>query len=303
MPLFRPNRLTAADFDPEVLKLFDQYVHGAIDRRAFLDKASRVAAAGGTTAAALLAALSPDFANAQKVAPNDARLRTERVEIPSTGGHGKINALVARPVNASGPLPVVLVVHENRGLNPHIEDIARRLAIDNFIAVAPDALTPSGGYPGDEDKARDAFAKLDAAKTREDFVAATTWARTMAGGDGKVGAVGFCWGGGIVNYIATRSPELVAGVPFYGVAPPLDAVKNIKAEMMMVYAGNDERVNATWPPYEAALKAAGVRYSAFTYPGTQHGFNNDTTPRYDEKSAQQAWARTLALFNRTLRSA
>ena len=303
MPLSRPTRLTAADFDPEVLTLFDQYVHGALDRRGFMDRASRVAAAGGTTAAALLAALSPDFANARKVAPNDARLRTERVEIPSTGGHGKINALVARPAHASGPLPVVLVVHENRGLNPHIEDIARRLAIDNFIAVAPDALTPSGGYPGDEDKARDAFAKLDAAKTREDFVAATTWARTMAGGDGKVGAVGFCWGGGIVNYIATRSPELVAGVSFYGVAPPLDAVKNIKAEMMMVYAGHDERVNATWPPYEAALKAAGVRYSAFTYPGTQHGFNNDTTPRYDEKSAQQAWARTLALFNRTLRSA
>ena len=297
----RPARLTAADFDPEVLKLFDQYVHGVIDRRGFLDKASRVAAAGGTTAAALLAALSPDFAYGQKVAPNDARIRTDRVEIPSTGGHGKINALVARPANASGALPVVLVVHENRGLNPHIEDVARRLAVDNFIAVAPDALSPSGGYPGDEDKAREAFAKLDAAKTSEDFVAATTWARTVAGGNGKVGAVGFCWGGTIVNFIATRSPELVAGAPFYGAAPPLDAVKNIKAEMMLVYAGNDERVNATWPPYEAALKAAGVRYSAFTSPGTQHGFNTDTTPRYDEKSAQQAWARTLALFNRTLR--
>jgi carboxymethylenebutenolidase len=297
----RPARLTAADFDPEVLKLFDQYVHGGIDRRGFLDRASRVAAAGGTTAAALLAALSPDFAYGQKVAPNDARIRTERVEIPSTGGHGKINALVARPASTSGALPVVLVVHENRGLNPHIEDIARRLAVDDFIAVAPDALTPSGGYPGDEDKAREAFAKLDAAKTRGDLVAATTWARTVAGGNGKVGAVGFCWGGTIVNFIATRSPELIAGAPFYGAAPPLDAVKNIKAEMMLIYAGNDERVNATWPPYEAALKAAGVRYSAFTYPGTQHGFNNDTTPRYDEKSAQQAWARTLALFNRTLR--
>jgi carboxymethylenebutenolidase len=298
----RPARLTAADFDPDVLKLFDQYVHGAIDRRGFLDKASRVAAAGGTTAAALLAALSPDFAYGQKVAPNDARIRTERVEIPSTGGHGKIAALVARPANASAALPVVLVVHENRGLNPHIEDIARRLAVDNFIAVAPDALSPSGGYPGDEDKARGAFDKLDAAKTSEDFVAATTWARTVAGGNGKVGAVGFCWGGTIVNFIATRSPELVAGAPFYGAAPPLDAVKNIKAEMMMVFAENDARVNATWPPYEGALKAAGVRHSAFIYPGTQHGFNNDTTPRYDEKAAQQAWARTLALFNRTLRA-
>jgi carboxymethylenebutenolidase len=298
----KPSRLTAADFHPEVLKLFDQYVHGAIDRRGFLDKASRVAAAGGTTAAALLAALSPDFAYGQKVAPNDARIRTERVEIPSTGGHGKIAALVARPANASAALPVVLVVHENRGLNPHIEDIARRLAVDNFIAVAPDALSPSGGYPGDEDKARGAFDKLDAAKTSEDFVAATTWARTVAGGNGKVGAVGFCWGGTIVNFIATRSPELVAGAPFYGAAPPLDAVKNIKAEMMMVFAENDARVNATWPPYEGALKAAGVRHSAFIYPGTQHGFNNDTTPRYDEKAAQQAWARTLALFNRTLRA-
>jgi carboxymethylenebutenolidase len=209
---------------------------------------------------------------------------------------------VARPANAGAALPVVLVVHENRGLNPHIEDIARRLAVDNFIAVAPDALSPSGGYPGDEDKARGAFDKLDAAKTSEDFVAATTWARTVAGGNGKVGAVGFCWGGTIVNFIATRSPELVAGAPFYGAAPPLDAVKNIKAEMMMVFAENDARVNATWPPYEGALKAAGVRHSAFIYPGTQHGFNNDTTPRYDEKAAQQAWARTLALFNRTLRA-
>jgi carboxymethylenebutenolidase len=296
------RRPTAADFHPEVMKLFDQYVHGAIDRRGFLDRSSRYAAAGGTSAAALLAALSPDFAYGQKVPPNDTRIRTERVEIPSSGGHGKINALVARPASATGSLPVVLVVHENRGLNPHIEDIARRLAVDNFVAVAPDALTPSGGYPGNEDKARDAFAKLDAAKTREDFVAATTWSRTMAGGNGKVGAVGFCWGGGIVNFIATRSPELVAGAPFYGAAPPQDTVKNIKAEMMMVYAENDERINAMWPPYEAALKAAGVRHSAFIYPGTQHGFNNDTTPRYDEKSAQQAWARTLALFNRTLRS-
>jgi carboxymethylenebutenolidase len=297
----RPARLTAADFDPDVLKLFDQYVHGAIDRRGFLDKASRVAAAGGTTAAALLAALSPDFAYGQKVAPNDARIRTERVEIPSTGGHGKIAALVARPANASAALPVVLVVHENRGLNPHIEDIARRLAVDNFIAVAPDALSPSGGYPGDEDKARGAFDKLDAAKTSEDFVAATTWARTVAGGNGKVGAVGFCWGGTIVNFIATRSPELVAGAPFYGAAPPLDAVKNIKAEMMMVFAENDARVNATWPPYEGALKAAGVRHSAFIYPGTQHGFNNDTTPRFDAEAAKLAWTRTVEFFNKQLR--
>jgi carboxymethylenebutenolidase len=195
----------------------------------------------------------------------------------------------------------VLVVHENRGLNPHIEDIARRLAVGNFIAVAPDVLTSVGGYPGDEDKARDAFAKIDPAKAREDFVAAAAYTRTMAGANGKLGAVGFCWGGGIVNYVATRSPELVAGVPFYGAAAPADAVKNIKAELFIVYAENDERINAMWPAYEAALKAANVRYTAQVYPGTQHGFNNDTTPRYDEKAATQAWAQTLALFNRTLR--
>ncbi len=298
----KPSRLTAADFHPEVMKLFDQYVHGALDRRGFLDKSSRYAAASGTTAVGLLAALSPDFAQAQKVPPNDARIKTERVEIASPAGHGKINALVARPANASGALPVVLVIHENRGLNPHIEDIARRLAVDNFIAVAPDLLTSVGGYPGDEDKARDAFGKIDQAKAREDFVAAANYTRAITGGNGKLGAVGFCYGGGIVNFLATRLPELVAGVPFYGASVPADQVPKIKAELMIVYAENDERINAMWPPYEAALKAAGVKYTAFNYAGTQHGFNNDTTPRYDEKSATQAWARTVALFNRTLRA-
>ncbi len=215
---------TAADFDPEVMRLFDQYVHGGIDRRAFLDRASRYAAAAGTTSAGLLAALSPQFAAAQKVPPNDARIKTERVEIPSTGGHGKINALVARPAQAAGMLPVILVVHENRGLNPHIEDIARRLALDNFIAVAPDVLTTVGGYPGDEDKAREAFAKIDQAKAREEFVAAANYARTIAGGNGKLGATGFCWGGGTVNTVATRVPELLAAAPFYGPSPALDQV-------------------------------------------------------------------------------
>ena len=298
----KPSRLTAADFHPEVMKLFDQYVHGALDRRGFLDKSSRYAAASGTTAVGLLAALSPDFAQAQKVPPNDARIKTERVEIPSTGGHGKINALVARPAQASGALPVVLVIHENRGLNPHIEDIARRLALDNFIAVAPDLLTSVGGYPGDEDKARDAFAKIDQAKAREDFVAAAAYTSRISGGNGKLGAVGFCYGGGIVNFLATRMPELVAGVPFYGASVPAADVPKIKSELMIVYAENDERINGMWPAYEAALKAAGVKYTAFNYAGTQHGFNNDTTPRYDEKSATQAWGRTVALFNRTLRA-
>lgn len=295
-------RLTAADFDPEVLRLFDQYVHGGIDRRGFLDRASRYAVAGGTTAAGLLAALSPDFAGAQQIAPGDARIKGEHVEFDSPSGYGKGRAYVARPARAAGTLPAVLVVHENRGLNPHIEDIARRLALESFIAVAPDALFPLGGYPGDEDKARERFAQLDAGKTREDFVSAAQWARGLAGGNGRLGAVGFCWGGGVVNVLATRVPELAAGAPFYGPAPALDQVKNIKARMLLVFAENDDRINASWPPYESALKEAGVRYEAYKYPGTQHGFNNDTTPRFDEAAARQAWGRTLALFNATLRA-
>ncbi len=296
-----PQLKTVADFHPEVLRLFDQYVHGQLDRRGFLDHAARYAAAGGTTAAGLLAALSPNFAQAQKVAPNDARIKTEFLEFPSPAGNGKARALVARPAQAAGPLPVVLVVHENRGLNPHIEDIARRLAVDNFIAVAPDALFTVGGYPGDEDKARDLFGKLDQPKTAEDFVAAANVAKSIPGGNGKLGAVGFCYGGGIVNLVATRVPELVAGAPFYGVAAPVDKVPSIKAELLVVMAETDERINGMWPAYEAALKAAGVKYEAHKYPGTQHGFNNDTTPRFDEAQAKVAWGRTLALFNRKLR--
>jgi len=297
----RKTRMTAADFDPEVMALFDQYVHGQLDRRGFLDRAARYAV-GGTTAAGLLAALSPNFAHAQKVAPTDARIKTEFVEFDSTAGYGKVRAYLARPAQAAGPLPVVLVVHENRGLNPHIEDIARRLALDNFIALAPDALFPLGGYPGDEDKARELFARLEQPKTREDFVAAATYARGIAGGNGKLGAVGFCYGGGVVNLVATRVPELTTGVPFYGPAPSLDQVAKIKAELMLVFAENDAGINGAWPAYEAALKAAGVRHEALRFPGTLHGFNNDTTPRFEEKSAQQAWARTLAVFNRTLRA-
>jgi carboxymethylenebutenolidase len=294
-------RKTAADFDPEVLRLFDQYVHGAIDRRGFIDRAARLAG-GAAPAAALLAALSPDFAAAQKVAPNDPKLKIENVEIPSPAGHGKARLYVARPAQASGPLPVVLVIHENRGLNPHIEDVARRVALENFIAVAPDALHPLGGYPGNEDKARELFGTLDMAKTAQDLGAAAAWAHAAPGGNGKLGAVGFCWGGGAVNQLAARDPGLNAGAPFYGPAPAADQVKNIKAELVIVFADNDERINAGWPAYEAALKAAGVRFNAFKYPGTQHGFHNDTTPRFDAAAAEQAWGRTLALFNRTLRS-
>ena len=296
-----PERLTAADFDPEVLQLFDKYVHGQIDRRGFIDGATRFAV-GGSTAAGLLAALSPDFALAQKVSPQDQRLKTEFVEFDSPAGNGRVRAYVARPAQAAGVLPVVLVVHENRGLNPHIEDIARRLALEQFIAVAPDALFPLGGYPGNEDQARELFGKLDAGKTREDFVAAAAHARGIAGGNGRLGAVGFCFGGSIVNMLATRMPELLAGVPFYGSAPATDQVARIKAEMLMIFADTDERINAPWPAYEAALKAAGVRFEAFKYPGTQHGFNNDTTPRFDEAAAANTWGRTIELFKRSLRA-
>ena len=293
--------VTAAEIDPDLWCLFDQYVHGDIDRRGFLVRAASIAAASGTTAAALLAALSPNFAQAQQVAPTDARLKTEFVEFASPAGYGKVRAYVTRPAQAVGPLPVVLVVHENRGLNPHIEDIARRLALANFIAVAPDALFPLGGYPGDEDKARELFATLDQTRTREDFVTSAGVARTIAGGNGKLGAVGFCYGGGMVNLLATRVPELLAGAPFYGAPAPLDQAGRIKAELALAFADNDERINAAWPPYEAALKAAGVKYAVRKYPGTQHGFNNDTTPRFDAAAAKEAWATTLALFERTLR--
>ncbi|MFN6994779.1 MAG: dienelactone hydrolase family protein [Aquincola tertiaricarbonis] len=296
-----PPRQTAADFHPEVLRLFDQYVHGQLDRRGFIDGAARFAV-GGTTGAALLAALSPRFAQAQQVPAGDARIRTETVEFDSPRGYGKGRGYLARPAGASGPLPTVLVVHENRGLNPHIEDVARRLALENFIAFAPDALFPLGGYPGDEDKARELFGKLDQSKTQEDFIAASNHLKTVDGGNGRLGVVGFCYGGGIANFLATRLPELGAAVPFYGMAPPADQVPKIKAALLIVYAENDERINASWPGYEAALKAANVPFNAMKYPGTQHGFHNDTTPRYDKAAAQQAWARTLELFNRTLRA-
>ncbi|MDR3461662.1 MAG: dienelactone hydrolase family protein [Beijerinckiaceae bacterium] len=293
---------TASDFHPEVLRLFDQYVHGLIPRRDFLQGASTFAALTGATAVELLDALNPRFAAAQKVPASDPRIQVGYTEFESPQGYGTLRGYLARPAKASGALPVVLVVHENRGLNPHIEDIARRLALADFIAYAPDALTPLGGYPGDEDRARELFPKLDQAKTHEDFVAATAYAQALPGGNGKLGVVGFCYGGGIVNLLAERVPTLSAGVPFYGAAPPLDKVSSIKARLLLNYAGEDERVNATWPPYEQALKAAGVHYEAFVYKGAQHGFNNDTTPRFDEASAKLAWDRTIAFFNRTLRA-
>ena len=296
-----PPRSKASDFDPEVLRLFDQYVHGMIDRRGFLAGAARFAV-GAAGAAGLLAALTPQFAAAQQVRPDDARLSAKYIEFKSPKGYGKGRGYLVKPAKAKGPLPVVLVVHENRGLNPHIEDVTRRLALEEFIAFAPDALFPLGGYPGDEDAARALFAKLDQDKTHQDFIAAAKLLDRIEGGNARMGVVGFCYGGGMANYLATKLPKLAAAAPFYGNAAPLEDVDRIKAELLVVLAANDERINATWPAYEAALKKAGVDYALYQPPGTQHGFNNDTTPRYDEDAAREAWRRTLALFNRTLRA-
>ena len=293
---------TADDFAPEVLQLFDQYVHGGISRRGFLDGAGRYAV-GGTTAAGLLEALSPNFAQAQQVSPGDARIIGSTFGFDSPQGHGKASGYLVKPARTAGPdIPAILVVHENRGLNPHIEDIARRLALEGYLVFAPDALFSLGGYPGDEDKARELFGQLDQAKVRADFLAAAQLLKTHAGTNGRVGAVGFCFGGGMVNFLATQWPDLNAGVSFYGVAPDLAAVPRIRSPLEFHFAGNDERVNATWPPYEAALKEAHVRYQAFIYPGVEHGFNNDTTPRFDAKAAGLAWQRTLSFFAQNLKS-
>ena len=295
-----PPRQTAQDFDQELLILFDAYVHGDVDRRGFLERAQRFAKAG-VTAAGLLAALSPDFALGQQIRPDDGRLKAEWVTLPSPAGSGSVRGYLVRPTSAgTSRLPLVLVIHENRGLNPHIEDIARRLAVDGFMAFAPDALTPLGGYPGDEDKARAAFGTLDQAKTREDFLTAVAWLRGRADGNGKLGVVGFCYGGGIAHWLATRLPDLNAAVPFYGNTPAPDQAALVKAPLLVHLAAVDERINEAWPAYEAALKAASVRYDMHQYPGTQHGFNNDTTPRYDATAARLAWERTVSHFKRHL---
>lgn len=294
------ERKTAADFDPDLLILFDAYVHGHIDRRGFLDRATKFAV-GGVTAGMLLDALSPNFAAAQQVAKDDARIKAEYVEYPSPQGSGTMKGYLVRPAKAAGKLPGIIVIHENRGLNPHIEDITRRLALDNFIAFAPDALTPLGGYPASgEDEARSMFGKLDQAKTNADMEAAVGFLQKHAECTGRVGCVGFCWGGSQSKRLAARIPDLAASVPFYGSGNPADA-PNIKAPLQIHYASTDTRIVNAWPAYEAALKAAGVTYEMHMYEGAQHGFNNDTTPRYDEKSAKLAWSRTLEFFNKHLR--
>ena len=289
------TRKTAEDFSPEVLGLFDQFVHGQISRRDFLNRTGKLAVAGAS-AAVLLQSLSPNFAEAKQIDENDVRIQAKYVENPSPNGNSKLRGYLVYPAKVTTKLATVLVVHENRGLNPHIEDIARRLAIDGFIAFAPDALFPLGGYPGDEDKARELFQKLDQTKTREDFIAAVHVLKNLPDGNGKVGAVGFCYGGGVANFLATRLPDLAAAVPFYGGQPSEEDAAKIKAPLQLHYAGKDERINAGWPKYEAALKAAKVDYQAYIYPEVQHGFNNDTTPRYDAAAAKLAWNRTVSFF-------
>jgi carboxymethylenebutenolidase len=295
------SQKTAHDFDQELLILFDAYVHGAIDRRTFLDKAAKFAV-GGVTAMMLLDQLSPNFAAAQMVSAEDKRIKAKHLKFDSPKGYGKARGYLVHPAGEKEELPGVLVIHENRGLNPHIEDVARRLALDNFVTFAPDALFPLGGYPGDEDKARELFPKLDQAKTREDFIAAVALLKTRPECTGKIGAVGFCYGGGMVNYLATRlGDDLSAAVCFYGSSPAMEDVPKIKAPLMVQSAEQDERINASWPEFERALEAANVKYERFLYPGTQHGFNNDTTPRYDAAAAKLAWGRTLAFFEKHLR--
>ena len=290
---------TSAQFSQEIFNLFDKYVHGDIDRRGFLERATKYAV-GGMTASMILDALSARFAQAQQIAKDDPRLKASTVEFSSPQGQGKMRGYLVRPAGASGKLPGVLVVHENRGLNPHIEDVTRRIALEGFMAFAPDALTPLGGYPGDEDKARELFAKLDPAKVREDFVAAAGYLKSRPDCTGKIAVVGFCFGGGIANFLATRLPDLAAAVPFYGVQPKSEDVVRIKAPLLIHYAEQDERINSGIPAYEAALKANHVKYQMSTYPGTQHGFNNDTTPRYDKAAAQLAWQRTIDFLKKNL---
>ena len=296
------TRKTAQDFDQELLIIFDAYVHGTIDRRGFLDRAQKFATSA-MTAGALLAALSPNFALGQQIAADDKRITTGMASYPSTAGTGTVKGYLAKPANMTGKLPGILVVHENRGLNPHIEDIARRLALSGYLAFAPDALTPLGGYPGNEDKARELFAKLDQKKATEDFVAAFTFLKVQPDCTGKIGVVGFCYGGGMAQTLATRLPELNAAVPFYGNVPATEEAAKVKTPILAHFAAVDERINAAWPAYEAALKAAGVNLTSYQYAGTQHGFNNDTTPRYDAAAAKLAWDRTMDFFAKNLATA
>jgi len=295
------ERKKASDFPQELLNLFDLYVHGDIDRRAFLEGAQKFAA-GGITAVALWESLRHNYARAQQVPKDDKRITTSYESVDSPQGHGAIRGYLARPAAAAGKLPGVLVIHENRGLNPYIEDVARRLAVANYIAFAPDGLTSVGGYPGDEEKGVKLFQQVDREKMMQDFMASARWLKARPGCTGKIGVVGFCFGGLVANTLAARlGAELAAAVPFYGGQIPAAEAAKIKAPLLLHYASLDTRVNAGWPAYEEALKAAGVSYTVHFYEGANHGFHNDTTPRYDETAAKLAWQRTLEFFERHLR--
>jgi carboxymethylenebutenolidase len=295
------ERKHASDYPQELLDLFNRYVHGEVDRRGFMDGAKRFAT-GGLTAAAIFESLLPNYAWAQQVPKDDARIKTESATVASPQGNGSIKGYLARPANAAGKLPGVLVIHENRGLNPYIEDVARRLAVANFIAFAPDGLTSVGGYPGDDEKGAALFGPVDKPKMTEDFIASARWLKARSDCTGKIGAVGFCFGGGIVNTLAVRlGADLSAGVPFYGAQPSAEDAARIKAPLLLHYASLDTRITGGWPAYEAALKANHATYTAYVYEGANHGFHNDTTPRYDEAAAKLAWQRTLDFFNKYLR--
>jgi len=296
-----PRRMRASDFDPHILEIFDGYVHGKLTKREFIRQAGRYAAAG-VTGAMILSQLSPDYALAQQVAPDDPAIRTERVEYKSPEGHGTVKGLMAWPAKAKGKLPAVLVVHENRGLNPYIEDVVRRLAKAGYLALGPDGLTSLGGYPGTDDEGRTMQASLDPAKLMEDFFAGFEFLREHKQSTGKVGVTGFCYGGGVCHALAVAYPDLAAAAPFYGRQAKPEEVPAIKAPLLIHFAENDERVNATWPACEAALRANNKVYEAHFYPGTSHGFHNDTTPRYDEAAAKLAWERTLAHFAKYLKA-
>lgn len=294
------TRRQASDFPQEVLALFDGYVHGFIQRRDFLEGAGKVLG-GGAAALAVLEALRPNYAWARQVEPEDARIQQEYVTYPSPSGSGTMRGYMAVPAAATEPGPAVLVIHENRGLNPYIEDVVRRFAAADFVALGPDALTPLGGYPGNDDEGREMQRRLDRDVMMEDWVAAFRFLRDHESTTGRVGAVGFCYGGGVVNQLAVRLPDLAAGVPFYGSAPALEDVPSIGAPLMIQLAGLDERINAGYPAYQEALEANGKEFVVHVYEGANHGFHNDTTPRYDQEAAGLAQERTIAFFNEHLR--
>lgn len=289
------TRKKASDFDPRLLELYDGYVHGKMTKRDFLSNATKYVAAG-VTATAVLQSLQPNYALAQQVAPDDPEIETRVVEYDSPQGHGTMRGLMAKPAGAEGPLPAALVIHENRGLNPYIEDVVRRLAKAGYLAFGPDGLTPLGGYPGDDDAGRELQSQLDSTKLMEDFFAAFEFLEAHEESTGKVGAVDFCYGGGVCNALAVAYPALAASVPYYGRQADSADVPEIQAPLQIHYGGLDERINAGWPEYEAALREHGKTYEVHFYDGANHGFHNDTTPRYDEEAAELAWSRTLNFF-------